>query len=246
MRKFNFLDDEKVKREKKEKSKLVIVHLYFITFFFFAHLYSNVSSGLLNYQDSRCITFSTSSSATERSIEKLSIPSSKTSVSAGHSALQNAGTENGIRRKKIRLWSTLVSSTSKMIHVIEKKILPPFEERSMEKENFWLNDDLHGLPLLLLNNSSSTKKNEAPLFNANFCTQNSDKVFSTRTVISQHSNRRFRHQTLQLHHQRRQLYKREEEWFQNFPAVKKNFEHDRQHVNNVTGVATSESEDFER
>ena len=31
----------------------------------------------------------------ERSIEKLSIPSSKTSVSAGHSALQNAG-----RKKK--------------------------------------------------------------------------------------------------------------------------------------------------
>jgi hypothetical protein len=43
-----------------------------------------------------------------------------------------------------------------MIHVIEKKILPPFEERSMEKENFWLNDDLHGLPLLL-NNTSSMK-----------------------------------------------------------------------------------------
>jgi len=32
MRKFNFLDDEKVNRE-KEKSKLVIAHLYFITFF---------------------------------------------------------------------------------------------------------------------------------------------------------------------------------------------------------------------
>ena len=87
MRKFNFLDDEKVNREKKEKSKLVIAHLYFINIFF-AHLYSNVSSGLLNYQDSRCTTSSTSSSATERSIEKLSIPSSKTSVSAGHSALQ--------------------------------------------------------------------------------------------------------------------------------------------------------------
>jgi len=63
-----------------------------------------------------------------------------------------------VEKKKIRLWSTLFSSsTSKMIHVIEKKILPPFEERSMEKENFWLNDDLHGLPLLLLNNASSTK-----------------------------------------------------------------------------------------
>jgi hypothetical protein len=29
-----------------------------------------------------------------------------------------------------------------MIHVIEKKILPPSEERSTEKENFWPNDEL--------------------------------------------------------------------------------------------------------
>jgi hypothetical protein len=51
----------------------------------------------------------------EGSIEKLSILSLKTSFSAGHSALQNAG-----RKKKIRLWSTLFSSsTSKMIHVIK-------------------------------------------------------------------------------------------------------------------------------
>ena len=38
------------------------------------------------------------------------------------------------RKKKIRLWSTLLSSTSKMIHVIEKKILPPFEERSTKRK----------------------------------------------------------------------------------------------------------------
>ena len=86
MRKFNFLDDEKVKRE---KGKIEAGHRTSLLHnIFFAHLYSNVSSGLLNYQDSRCTTSSTSSSATERSIEKLSIPSSKTSVSAGHSALQ--------------------------------------------------------------------------------------------------------------------------------------------------------------
>jgi len=54
--------------------------------------------------------------------------------------------KNAGRKKKIRLWSTLFSSsTSKMIHVIEKKILPPFEERSSEKKNFWLNDELNGL-----------------------------------------------------------------------------------------------------
>ncbi len=88
---------------------------------------------------------STSSPATERSFEKLSMLPLKTSVSAGHSALQNAGTEKWEKEEKIRLWSTLFSSsTSKMIHVIEKKILPPFEERSSErKKNFWLNDDLH-------------------------------------------------------------------------------------------------------
>ncbi len=64
----------------------------------------------------------------------------------------------------------------------------------------------------------------------------SDKVFGTRAVISQHSNRRFRHQTLHLHHQRCQLYKQEEEWFQNFSAV---------NVNNVTRAVITESEDFE-
>jgi len=46
---------------------------------------------------------------------------------------------------------------------------------------------------------------------------NSDKVFSIGTVlnqliISQHSNRRFRHRTLRLHYQQRQLYKQEEEY----------------------------------
>ena len=89
MRKFNFLDDEKVKREKRKKieagHRTSLLHNIF-----FAHLYSNVSSGLLNYQDSRCTTSSTSSSATERSFEKLSMLPSKTSVSAGHSALQNS------------------------------------------------------------------------------------------------------------------------------------------------------------
>ena len=99
MRKFNFLDDEKVTREKgkiEAGHRTSPLHKHF----FSAHLYSNVSSGLLNYQDSRCTTSSTSSSAMERSFEKLSMLPLKTSVSAGHSALQNAGTENGIRRKR--------------------------------------------------------------------------------------------------------------------------------------------------
>ncbi len=96
-------------------------------------------------------------------------------------------------------------------------------------------EQLFGLTTTSVDHFSSSQqrlvyeKNEASLFNANFCAQGSDKVFSTRTVIPQHSNRRFRHLTLQLDHQRRQF-----------------FEHDRQHVNNVTRVAISESEDFER
>ena len=94
-------------------------------------------------------------------------------------------------------------------------------------------------------NVSSTEKWSSS-FQREFPHPRSDKVFSTRAVISQHSNRRFRHQTLHLHHQRRQLYKQEEEWFQNFSAVKKNFEHERQHVNNVTRAVISEPEDFER
>jgi hypothetical protein len=44
-----------------------------------------------------------------------------------------------------------------MIHVIEKKILPPSEERSTEKENFWLNDDPRGL-FSSSKNVSSTEK----------------------------------------------------------------------------------------
>ena len=100
--------------------------------------------------------------------------------------------------------------------------------------------------LFFLSTTPRLRKYEAPLFNANFCAQKLRQGFQYRTVISQHSNRRFRHQTLQLHHQRRQLHKQEEEWFQNFSAVKKDFEHDRQHVNNVTRVAISESEDFKR
>jgi hypothetical protein len=54
-------------------------------------------------------TSSTSSSAMERSFETLSMLSAKTSVSAGHSALQNSWTREW--KKKIGLWSTLFSSS---------------------------------------------------------------------------------------------------------------------------------------
>jgi hypothetical protein len=85
---FGFFDDEKRKsREGKIEAGHCTSLLHNI---FFAHLYPNVSSNLLNYQDSRYTTSSTSSSATERSFEKLSMLSAKTSVSAGHSALQNS------------------------------------------------------------------------------------------------------------------------------------------------------------
>ncbi len=133
--------------------------------------------------------------------------------------------KNAGRKKKIRLWSTLFSSsTPKMIHVIEKKILPPSEERSTKKKrkkNFWLNDDTHGLFSLSKDVSSTEKWSSS--FQREFPHPKSDKVFSTRAVISQHSNRRFRYRTLQLHCQQRQFYKQEEESFQNFSAVKKDF-----------------------
>ncbi len=106
--KFNFLDDEKVNRE-KEKLKLVIAHLYFIMNIFlrifiqmFCLVYSTIKIG-------DTTTSSTSSSAMERSFEKLSMLSAKTSVSAGHSALQNSWSREW--KKKIRLWSILFSSS---------------------------------------------------------------------------------------------------------------------------------------
>jgi len=58
-----------------------------------------------------------------------------------------------------------------MIHVIEKKILPPSEERSTGKENFWLNDDTHGLFSFSSRKTSRLQKNEAPRYNAKFRTQ---------------------------------------------------------------------------
>ncbi len=89
------------------------------------------------------------------------------------------------------------------------------------------------------------QKNEAPRSNANFHTQD-----PTRFSVQEHSSLNTRivvsHRTLQLHHQRRQLYKQEEEWFQNFSAVKRILNINRQHVNDVTRAAISESEDFER
>jgi len=130
--KFNFLDDEKVNRE-KEKSKLVIAHLYFImNIFFCAYL-------------SKCFFWSTQLSRFEIQqrlllhlrLWKDHLKSFQCCLRRLQSQLvilpcEIAGIENG--RKKIRLWWTLFSSTSKMIHVIEKKILPPLEERSTKRK----------------------------------------------------------------------------------------------------------------
>ena len=65
------------------------------------------------------------------------------------------------------------------------------------------------------------KKNEAPRSNANFRTQD-----LTRFSVQEQSslNTRIVDSGIgHLHHQRRQFYKQEEEWFQNFSAVKKEF-----------------------
>ena len=80
--------------------------------------------------------------------------------------------KNAGRKKKIRLRSTLFSSsTPKMIHVIEKKILPPSEERSTEKEKtFGLTMTCMDY-LFFFSTTLRLRKYEAPLFNANFCAQ---------------------------------------------------------------------------
>ena len=148
--------------------------------------------------------------------------------------------------ENIRLWSTLFSSSTPKNDTCDREEdFAAFWRKKLEKKTF-------GLTTTCMDYFPSRttprlrKKKWSSSFQREFPHSRSDKVFSTRAVISQHSNRRFRHLTLQLHHQRRQFYKQEEEWFQNFSAVKKDFEHDRQHVNNVTRVAISESEDFER
>ncbi len=104
---FNFLDDEKVSR-RREKSKLVIAHLYFITNIFLRIFIQMVLLVHITIKIRDTTKSSASSSAMERSFEKLSMQPAKTSVSAGHSALQNSWTQKW--KKKIRLWSTLFSS----------------------------------------------------------------------------------------------------------------------------------------
>ena len=153
--------------------------------------------------------------------------------------------KNTGRKKKIRLWSTLFSSsTSKMIHVIEKKILPPSEERSTEKENFWLNDDTHGL--FSSRKTYRLQKNEAPRFNANFRTQDPTRFSvqeqsSLNTRIVDSGIRHFIYITNDVN-----FTSKKKNGSRTSPLSKSNFEHDRQHVNNVTRVTISESEDFER
>lgn len=78
--------------------------------------------------------------------------------------------KNAGRKKKIRLWSTLFSSsTSKMIHVVEKKIFAAIWRKKLDKKTF-------GLMMTPVDYSpprktSRLQKNEAPRSNANFRTQ---------------------------------------------------------------------------
>jgi len=153
--------------------------------------------------------------------------------------------KNAGRKKKIRLWSTLFSSSTPKNDTCDREEdFAAIWRKKLEKKTFGLM--MTPVDCSPPRKTSRLQRKWSSSFQREFQLSRSDKVFSTRAVISQHSNRRFRHQTLHLHHQRRQFYKQEEEWFQNFSAVKKDFEHDRQHVNNVTRVAISESEDFKR
>jgi len=161
MRKFNFLDDEKVKRE---KGKIEAGHrtsplhkTFFLRIFIqmFLLVYSTIK-----IRDAQRLPL-------HLQPRKDQLKSFQYRLRRLQSQLVILPCKNAGRKKKIRLWSTLFSSsTPKMIHVIEKKILPPSEERSTEKENFWLNDDTHGL--FSSRKTSRLQKNEAPRSNANF------------------------------------------------------------------------------
>ncbi len=85
--------------------------------------------------------------------------------------------------------------------------------------------------------TSRPQKNEAPRSIANFHTQD-----PTRFSVQEQSSLNTRIVDSGIGHFN---YIINDVNF-NFSAVKKDFEHDRQHVNNVTRVAISESEDFER
>jgi hypothetical protein len=140
-----------------------------------------------------------------------------------------------------------------MIHVIEKKILPPSEERRAEKElldkatklqKFWLNDDPRGLfsssekrlvyrKMKLL----VTTRISAPKIRQGFQYKNSH--LSTLESSIPASDTPFTSSTTSILQARRRMVPE-------LLRCQKNFEHDRQHVNNVTRVSISESEDFER
>ncbi len=142
--------------------------------------------------------------------------SAKTSVSAGHSALQNSWYRELKKKDKALVDFVLIDFKNDTCD--REEDFAAIWRKKHKKKTF-------GLMTTCMDYFPSSQQRFVYkmklLFQHEFFIQNSDKVFSIGTVISQHSNRRFRHRTLQLHHQRRQLYKQEEEWFQNFSPVKK-------------------------
>ncbi len=139
-------------------------------------------------------TSSISSSAMERSFEKLSMLSAKTSVSAGHSALQNSWYREWKKKDKAPVDFVLIFAIKNDTCDREEDFAATWRKKH-EKKPFWLNDELHGL-LFFFSTTSRLWKKMKLLSQYEFFTQNSDKVFSIGTVISQHSNHRFRHRTL--------------------------------------------------
>jgi hypothetical protein len=94
--------------------------------------------------------------------------------------------------------------------------------------------------------TSRLQKNEAPRSNANFRTQD-----PTRFSVQEQSSLNTRIVDSGIRHfiyiiNDVNFTSKKKNGSRTSPLSKKNFEHDRQHVNNVTRVAISESEDFER
>ena len=125
-----------------------------------------------------------------------------------------------------------------MIHVIEKKILPPSEERSTEKETLGLTMNCNRIFFLSKNVSSNRKMKllvptriSAPKIRQGF--QYKSSHLSTLESSIPASDTSITSSTTSTLQARRRM-------------VPELLRCQRQHVNNVTRAVISESEDFER
>ncbi len=138
-------------------------------------------------------TSSASSSAMERSFEKLSMLSAKTSVSAGHSALQNSWYREWKKKDKALVDFVLIDFKNDTCD--REEDFAATWRKKHEKKTFGLTTTCMDYFFFFSTTSRLQEKKMKLLFQHEFFTQISDKIFSIGTIISQHSNHRFRHWT---------------------------------------------------